>query len=323
LPSRRGIAIVSSLCVSASEETVPYDEVWIVVDRADGNLTQRTIEVLSPPFRGRPIDQAIFVDSAAQSALTYPAATCTASLQDVFNPSRSRLLPAAGDNVIFSFSAGIASSGDVDVGTILRLNSGTFWVKTVADATVITTTCLIPPKSLAPQLSGAWSYTRLRQEFTGFGAYEGALVQVLGDGSVYPPQQVVGGKITLPPDQPASQVTIGYGCPAWIETLELDLPALDGTSQMKTGRIDHLYLRVFETAGGFYGPDLDHLDPIDSRDSEALTDWPPPLISDDLRVAMPSGSSTHRRVVVRQSDPLPLSVLAVVVRGGTGELSPR
>lgn len=327
-----GPAIVESLAVSRSEDGV-YDELWLSVLRNDNGVTSRTIEVQAPPFRSAPgtgppqLSGAVFLDMAANSGLTSPAATCIPNFVPVTANGATRRLPIRGDSMLVSFDADVAAAGDQSPGTVLRINSGTFRLTAYTDARNIVAQCMDPPVSLTPQPSGAWTYTKMKTSFTGFAAYNGYTVQVLGDGGDQGSQVVAGGTIVTA--DPVSYILFGLLYPGLLETLDLDMPAPDGTSQMKAGDIDHLYLRFLDSLGGEYGPapDSEHpnpkLDKIDERSTADLLNWPPALISDDRRVAFPGGSSMHRRVRIRQSHPWPMTVLGLVVKSGTREVRPR
>lgn len=324
--------VESVVCVP--DEAGGDDQVWLSVIRADGAGLTKTIEVSSPYFRSKPVDQAVFVDNALTSPLTLPNATCTPVLAASYAPSGDAL-PQRGDTVSFGFSAAVASAGDTDPGTVLRINGGTFLVTAVNSSESVACQCIDTPATLAPAAAGNWSYTAMQTNFTGFDAHNGRVVTGLADGQQIPPQVVVNGTVTL--GVPASYVVVGLPYTSILETLDLDLQAPDGTSQIKTGRVDHLYLRVFETLGGSYGPTRENLDAIEPRRASDLPNWAPALLGrvadandddgaegeGDLRVAFPGGSSSHRRVYVEQGTPWPMTLLALVVKGGTMEVAPR
>ena len=314
-----GPPIVESLAVSPAADR-SYSELWLSVIRADAGGVTKTIEVSTQYYRTMPLDQAVFVDSAISSTLTYPAATCS-PVGGPFVPSGNEELPARGDEVAFEFDVDVASAGDLVPGTVLRINNGTFRLSGVTNPTLALATCMDVPDNLAPQPAAGWSYTAMQSSFSGFDLHDGRIVAIIGDGALYPPQLVSGGTLTL--DPPASYVTAGYGYTGEIETLDLDLPTPDGTSQGKTGRLDHLYLRMMESIGIEYGPTGGRLDLLDPRSADDLLGWAPLPFSGDRRVAFPGGSSAHRKVTIRQANPWPMTVLALVVKGGTMEQAPR
>lgn len=308
---------VESLVVVPDEDGGD-DQLWLSVIRADGAGLTKTIEVSTPYFRSMPLDQAVFLDCAISSALTFPSATCTPVLQ-VFGPS-GNFLPDRGDAVSFGFSADVAAAGDLAPGTVLRINNGTFLLTAVTDARTVATLCIDTPNSLAPAAADAWSYTKMATSFSGFDIFDGRTVGILADGQVMPHQTVSGGAIALP--VPASYITVGYPYTGILHTLDLDIPAADGTSQMKEGRFDHLYLRIFQTLGGSYGSPARALDDIPQRQVSDIPGWAPALVSDDIRLVFPGGASSDHRVIVQQTDPLPMTLSALVVKGSTTEQEP-
>jgi hypothetical protein len=322
-----GPPLIESLAVQQSEDQ-SYDQLWLAVLRNDNGNTTRTIEVLDRLFRARPLSEAVFVDGSISTNLTMPPATCIpAPFTPVSDANGTRMLPARGEDLGFNFDALVANAADLIPGTVLRVNSGTFVVTVVGDAQNITARCVDPPSSLMPAPTGTWSYTKMATSFTGFGALANRTVQLIGDGQDLGTMLFKGDPVVTA--QPVSLLTMGLPYPSEIDTLDLDLPARDGTSQMKTGRLDHLYLRLFETTGCEYGPspDSDNLlpsiDRIEARSLlDDLTNWGPGLVSDDFRVAHPGGSAMHRRIRVRALGPWPLTVQAIVAKGGTNEIAP-
>lgn len=286
-----------------------YDQVWLLVRRRVNGATVRTIERISRPFRALPLEGAIFVDGAIISALTQPATDCA-----ILNQATP---PAVGTIVQFQFGSAVAVPSDADAGTYLRFNGGVFRCTAVASGTQVSARCYQMPKSVEPALSGGWSWTVPHTVFSGLDTWEGEEVAILGDGAVYPRQHVVNGTITLP--YPASLVIAGLPFASELETLPLELPQPDGTSQNRTGRLDHLYLRLHETVGGEYGPQGQITDKLRPRSTADPMGQAPPMFSGDERLVFPGGQNAEHRVFVRQSDPLPLTVLAIVAKGRIGE----
>jgi hypothetical protein len=287
-----------------------HDQLWLAVKRRINGATVRTIERVSRPFRDLALEDAVFMDCAISSALTRPATTCSLS---------TTAIPEPGDAVGVAFGGGVASPSDATVGTYLRVNGGLFRTVGYDSATSITALCYRSPSSLAPAAPGAWSYTQPATVFTGLDILEGEEVAILGDGAVYPRQIVTGGQITLP--YPASYVTVGLPYDSELETLPLEIPAGDGTSQGRTARLDHLYLRLFETLGGEYGPQREITDILRPRSTDDPLGAPPPLFTGDVRLTFPGGHNAEHKVYIRQADPLPLTVLAIVAKGRTFERS--
>lgn len=150
---------------------------------------------------------------------------------------------------------------------------------------------------------------------TGLNHLEGEVVSILADGATHPDRTVSAGAITL--DRTASKVHVGYGYSSTIETLRLEAGADDGIAQGKIKRIHGVTARFFNTVGAELGPDTDNLDRLPFRDSSMDMDAAVPLFTGDKEIYFPSGYETDARVIIRQSQPLPMTVLAIMRRSNT------
>lgn len=141
----------------------------------------------------------------------------------------------------------------------------------------------------------------------------GMEVQILADGAVVPNQTVsAGGEITL--TTAASVVHVGLAYVSDLETMELEAGAMEGTAQGKKKRIHEVGIKLYRTGNGKIGPDEDHLDEIITRSMDDPLGSPPPLFTGDYDLPFPSGYNTSGRVLIRQSDPLPMTVLCLMPR---------
>ena len=150
---------------------------------------------------------------------------------------------------------------------------------------------------------------------TGLNHLEGETVQILADGSAHADKTVTDGKITL--DRSAGKVHIGYSYNSLVETLRLEGGADDGISQGKIKRIHGVTARFLNSVGAEVGPDTNNLDRIPFRDSSMSMDVAVPMFTGDKEISFPSGYDNDARVVVRQSQPLPMTILAIMRRSNT------
>lgn len=150
---------------------------------------------------------------------------------------------------------------------------------------------------------------------TGLNHLEGETVSVLADGSAHADKVVSGGTITL--DRDAEKVHIGYGYTSILETLRLEAGGNDGVSQGKIKRIHGATIRFLESVGAELGPDLDNLDRIPFRDSSMPMDEAVPIFTGDKEIFFPSGYDNDARIVVRQTQPLPMTITAIMRRSNT------
>ena len=150
---------------------------------------------------------------------------------------------------------------------------------------------------------------------SGLSHLEGEPVTILADGATHPNKVVSGGQITL--DRSSSTVHIGYNYSSIVETLQMEAGGDDGTSQGKIKRIHGATVRFLETVGAELGPDVNNLDRIPFRDSSMSMDVAVPLFSGDKELSFPSGYENDAKIVVRQNQPLPMTITAIMRRSNT------
>jgi len=146
----------------------------------------------------------------------------------------------------------------------------------------------------------------------------GEEVSILGNGASHPDRTVSNGSVSM-----AFNVTtaaIGYGFTSEMETLRLEAGSSDGTSQGKPKRIHAITLRLYQTVGLEVGPASADVDRVYFRDSSMSMDTAVPLYTGDKTVEFPGGFEDDDRIYVRQTQPLPLTVLALYPRLNTFDL---
>ena len=146
---------------------------------------------------------------------------------------------------------------------------------------------------------------------------EGETVAILADGVVQTQQVVTGGTVTL--DNPAYLVNAGLPYNADLETLNIEVPLPDGTTQGKRINVSRVIMRLLNSRGGWFGPDFDNMHEV-LGDYNTDTD---DLYTDDIKVTLGQGYSDGGRFCFRQVDPLPVTILGVMpifTAGGTTQL---
>jgi hypothetical protein len=169
--------------------------------------------------------------------------------------------------------------------------------------------------NFTPQTSAYTIYGGVFKVVTGLGHLEGRDVSILADGNVIPDQEVSGSTITL--GNPTTLVHAGLGYNSDLETLNVELGLPDGTLQGRKVQISRVVLRLDNSRGGYLGPDFDHLYELLGDYKISVTTS---LYTGDVRVPLGGGYSDGGRFCFRQSDPLPITILAVlplVSAGGT------
>jgi len=149
---------------------------------------------------------------------------------------------------------------------------------------------------------------------TGLTWLEGQTVNILADGAVHPQRIVTGGSITL--DQAASVVQVGLPITADIKTLPPSVQMPD-FSWGRPKNVNRVWLRVLSSSGIKVGPDFNSLVQAKVRTNE-LYGTPPALITDEIEVVLDNQWSTSGIVVIRQDDPLPLTLISLTLEMAIG-----
>lgn len=144
---------------------------------------------------------------------------------------------------------------------------------------------------------------------SGLAHLNGMTVKVLADGEVQNGKTVSGGSITL--DKAASKVHVGLGYVCDLETLDIDFTAKDGTVQGRKKRVPAVTVRLENSRGGYIGPSADKLTKFNPSSS---TYWgvSADLYTGDIRTEVKNETQTKAHVFIRQTDPLPITVLAIM-----------
>jgi len=143
----------------------------------------------------------------------------------------------------------------------------------------------------------------------------GETISILANGATHPDEVVSAGTIAL--DFSATTAAVGYAYTSNMRTMRIESGSVDGTSQGKPKRIHAITIRLHETVGIEVGNDAGELDRIPFRDSSMLMDQGIPLFTGDKDIEFDGGFSEDDRIFVRQSQVLPLSVLALFPRMNT------
>jgi hypothetical protein len=143
--------------------------------------------------------------------------------------------------------------------------------------------------------------------FSGLDHLEGCGVDVLADGAPHP-ATVTGGRITL--NYPASRVIVGLGYVSRLETMPLEAGAPEGTAQSRKRKIDRVMIRLLRSLGCTMGVGDGPIDEVPFRLFGDPLDIPPALFTGDKIVPV-TGGWQDTTVWVQQTQPLPLTVLAL------------
>ena len=151
---------------------------------------------------------------------------------------------------------------------------------------------------------------------SGLSHLEGKTVDVLADGSVHPALTVASGAITL--QRKSARVHIGLPFTSIIQSLRPEARGTDGTIQGKIKSINSLVVRFYRAVGCKVGLDGDNLDLIPFRTTSDKMGRPVDLFSGDKIYPLMSGYNRDGFLWVEQTQPLPMSVVALMAELNIG-----
>jgi len=142
-------------------------------------------------------------------------------------------------------------------------------------------------------------------------------VAILANGNVLP-QQTVGatGALTLP--RKFSRIHIGLPFISDVETLALEAPGTQ-TVQGVLKKIARTTIRFTRSRGLLIGPDTANLTEMKQREFENIGE-PTNLLTGDKEIGLAPSWNVDGRIFMRQKDPLPMTILAVVPEVQFGDL---
>lgn len=289
------------------------DVLYMVIKRTINGAVVRYIERMKTRSISDIVD-AVFMDSS----LTY----------DGRNTNGSHTMTLSGgttwaydEDLTLTSSAAYFSSTDVGNAIVLTWTDGTELrceITGYTGATVVTVRAnKTVPAAMRSVAISDWS--KAVEEVSGLWHLEGQTVSVLADGFVssnpnnpsYTVRTVTSGKVTL--DDPHSVIHVGLPIVSDLETLNIDFAGISSTAD-KMKNISGLTMFVESSRGIWAGPDADHLTEVKTRSDEGY-DKPVALSTGIEEVNITPEWNSNGQVFIRQTDPLPLAILAVVPAG--------
>lgn len=206
---------------------------------------------------------------------------------------------SAGDEIHFPYSE--AEDGEV-ISKTLRMTILEF----VSGNQVIAQASRDIPEILRSSATADWRFAR--KQFAGLEHLEGKTVSILADANVETQKTVTGGSITL--DSPGAVVHVGLPITAEFETLDINIPNQE-TLLDKKMIISQVSLLVNSSRGVYAGTDGKNMYEYAQREYE-FYDRPVEDATGTIDVDIDANWGKGGRIYVKQSDPLPLSILAVI-----------
>ena len=146
---------------------------------------------------------------------------------------------------------------------------------------------------------------------------EGKSVVALADGAVVRDLTVTNGSITLP--QAASIISVGLDIVSRIKTLPLsfEMKGVGASGQGMVKNVNETTFKVYRTSGIKVGYDVDNLVEYKQR-SEEVYGSAPDWITDEIEIMVKPQWNTNAQVIVQQTDPLPVTILSMVMEVALG-----
>lgn len=303
------------------------DVVYVVVKRTISDKTARYIERLANrAFADITVD-AVFNDSAqSRSGVNTNTAVNWINVATSGGWTTTDTLTMTSNAPIWT-APGVAVFGDYTVGTGMLLQQrSTDGLDTLIDQiefTVIGYNSANSVSVLASKDVPTWAqnvhiftYFRMKKEYTAFDPLVFETVTGLGDGWVIPEMEVsASGHITT--NRNYAVITVGLPITADLKTL--DIENTQGETLTNKKKLVTEITAVFnESRGGFYGQgDENHLHEIKQRATEP---WNVPdyLMTGPVRIPCAAAWQKTGQIFVRQTQPLPIGLSAVVQSGQIG-----
>ena len=285
-----GNAVVESVAVIPTDDS-EY-ELYMIVKRTINGATTRYVEYLHT-FNFDQTDNTSFNYLDSQLGLSKSQTTLTAGIN------------ATATTVPVASVSGLSSSGKIKIGGEIISYAGI----SSLDLTGCTRGQNIT--TATSHLSGAVT-KEVVNIIAGLNHLEGQTVSILVDGATHPTKVVASNSITL--DRFGTDVKVGLQYTSILKTMRIDAGSQDGTSQGKTKRIFEVTARLFETVGVEVGPDLDNMERVPFRTSADPMDQGIPPFTGDKEVEFRGNYDTDGFMMVRQTQPLPLTLLSLYPR---------
>lgn len=310
--------VVENVCVIPEDDE---DSLYLVVKRTINGTTKRYIERMYT----RQVDD--IVDSVFMDcALSYDGRNTGSQSMTLSGGSTWKY----SETLTLTSSTSFFTAGDVGNEIHLTGSDGTlirFRITGYTSGTVVTghSDKTVPSVMRSVAIT---DWARAVDEISGLDHLEGKQVSVFADGFVvaspnnsdYSVLTVTSGAITL--THPYAVIHVGLPITADVETLDIDS---SGRSTLinKQKLITEIYFSVEKTRGVFSGPtepeddSTEGLREVMVRENENYDD-PVELTTGRLNVFVPGEWNSSGRVFLRQVDPLPMSILAIVPVGQIG-----
>ena len=287
------------------------DVVYCVIKRTINGASKRYIERMGTRIFENQRDS-FFVDCGLTYNGTNTNNSNTVTISGGTNYTRGETVTVTVNYNLFQAPPSVADKDDaiviVDGTNLYRLTILSTSNQTVATAKL--------DKDLPAPLrnTALTSYEVARNSISGLDHIEGKTVSILADGSVHPQRVVSSGAITL--ERAASVVHIGLQYNSDLQSLPMALQ-VEAFGQGRVKNLNHVWIRVLESSGIFAGPSSDKLIEAKQRTTEPYG-TPPSLKTQDIKIMLTPSWQDNGQLFVRQTDPLPLTVVGMTLEVAVG-----
>ena len=288
-------------------------QTFFVVKRTINGQTRRYIErTTSREFEE--VEDCLFLDSSLSLDIPYVISSVTLASPGVITTTAAHGL-IDGDEVLIN---GITWAGTEDTYgnfnqpdqlngkryTVDQLSTTTFSLIDIDTGVAVNTTSFDSWKS-------GGEVRKSNSLFTGLHNLANTAVHVLADGNVIKNLTVTSdGKLTT--DRKYARVHVGLAYTSEIETLDPEISTrYVGTIQGGKKRMSTITVRFERSRGMWIGPTTTDLVEMKQREFEDYGS-PTSLLTGDKEVTVTQRWNRNGRLVIRQRDPLPMSILAIV-----------
>lgn len=287
--------------------TFPDERIYIVVTREIDGTTERYIEYFEDLYWGDDDRDVFFVDSGItqEKIASFEGSVTYDATNDYFEITKTAHGLTGGEYVNVSN----ISDSVYDI-----LNDGD-WLVVYVDAD----TFRLSYSGSLPDTTTPFTadFIEVTDTVTGLDHLEGEEVSVCVDGAMHPERTVVSGEITL--QGRFNKVHAGLACQAYFTPNRIEAGGETGPSQGKPKRINGLTIRFYQSLGCEVGEALDSLQWVPFRDPSDEMSAAPELKDGDRTIKFDAGYDPDADMYIVQNQPLPLTVLALMIEMETYE----
>jgi hypothetical protein len=281
------------------------DQVVVVVRRTVNGITQRYVEYFMPQEIFGQLSNAFLVHSGQQLQGVGPF-----EITGITN-ANPPVVMAPGHTLTDGMTVQISQVNGMASTTGQSINQDSTEAYTVTGASGNTFELQgMDTSTWTPYVSNG-SVSQVFNQVTGVSYLIGNTIVAVGDGAVIlQPTEVTSDSITF--DYYANLITIGIPYDTTIQPTNPVLSSQGATTRGMPQKLNRVTLSLYQSMGGQYGSDLDHMYDITYGPGTKLKT--PAMSTGSVTVDMDCDWTEESTFIVRQSDPLPFTLRGIVFR---------